>query len=718
MRAHTWCSRRDVLIGLGVSSSAAISGCSDQSPSDSSVEPAADLDVSVQWTQAPGPPGGPVTGIQYARADPAQMYAATPTAGVYYSSDGGASWTQGPSHMHHMETIWASPHDPEVALSTRHATTDGGFSWDRFTVRGEDGVKDAWSVAFDPLDPDRLYAGTETGVSVSGDGGSNWTAFPLETDGNSYGARQLAAATDGDSVLLWASDGGRVFRSRDRGRSWDVVEATRELPDQLSMGLVIERLEPERGYLALNGHMVYRIEDDAARPISMDLPSLAFSGTPTLDLSADGSTLYVIARLREDSSWSTPRLLAYDVREATLTQLDPPRVPHSVVAHPESADVVTVGDETGVLTSRDAGASWEDGSDGIIDSYLTAVAVNETRPETVLAGTECSGGLFVSDDRGETWNWKRSGIPGHHDEGIWGEHYVMHLAACGDRAYATTASGLLISDDAGESWSMLQTDFSGEELTHLHGLAVHPTNPDVVYVGTGRLDAGGNPDAFDGTHIWKSTDGGDTWEELSRGFPTDADTVVQHILVNHHDPSIVYVGTNARDYLHGGNPPGEGLGLFRSTNGGQQWHALDTPASDVTAVAVDGGGPEQLYLSSTAGVYRSSDGGESWDAVRSDFSHGLVAHPDHPGLVFASVNVGRNRRVIVTMDGGENWYDGGLTIEPGTSTPSQDADATVPYRRRKVITWLDLDTSRDRLYAATQGAGLWQADVSDVTETV
>lgn len=703
---------------FGVCGIGALAGCSDQSFTDSMSDTPSTLDVTIPWSQAPGPQGGPVTGIKYSPSDPTRMYAATPTAGVYYSSDAGASWTQGPSHMHHMGAVWASPHETDVARSTTAVTRDGGYTWEQYLIEGAGGQYGVRSITFDPLDQRRIYAGTTTGILTSTDGGATWTTGSLEIGSEGVAVRQLASATDGDSVVLWAAADNRVFRSRDRGKSWSVLPATRELPEQVPMGLVIERLEPERGYLALNGYSVYRIEDDDVRRISTDVPNLSFSGTPALDLSADGDRLFIVARLHKDErdSWTDYRLFTHDIFEESLRQLELPREPYSVVTHPESADTVTVGDVTGVMTSFDGGESWEDRSAGLIDSYLTAVAINETRPDTVLTGTECSGGLFVSHNQGKTWRWKRSGIPGYH-EGVWGEHYVMHLAAHDDLAYATTASGLLISEDAGESWSMLQTDFSGEELTHLHGLAVHPKDPAIIYVGTGRLNAGGNPDAFDGTHLWKSKDGGESWRELANGFPTDADTVVQHIFINPHDPSTIFVGTNARDYLHGGEPRGEGLGLFKSTDKGHEWSSLDAPVSNITAVAVDGGSPERIYFSSTQGIYRSMDGGESWEAVRNSFSHGLVAHPDYPELIFASVKE-QGRRVIVSTDGGDHWYDGGLEIQPGTTDPSPDVDHVVPYHRRKIITWLALDTSGDRLYAATQGAGLWQADVSDVTETV
>lgn len=674
------------------------------------------MEASLPWRQAPGPPGGPVTAIQYSAADPETLYAATPTAGVYYSDDGGESWTQGPSHAHHMRTVWASPHDTDVAYAPGQRTSNAAYSWESYRVQGVDGRTGAWTVEFDPLDPAIVYAGTRSGVSVSRDGGDSWTAVPLETDGARYPARQLSATALGEDVLLWASGNGRVFRSADRGQSWSVVGASRDLPQQLTLGLAVGGSDPEQGFVAINGSGVYELDGGGARRLGEGMPSMVFPGTPTLALGADGSALYVVGRLRDGDGWSGGRLFRHQLGGEALTEIEPPREPFSVAAHPTDPAGVTVGDAKGAATSRDAGQTWADRSSGLIDSYLTAVAVNNTRPETVLAGTECSGGLFVSDDRGETWSWERSGISDYH-EGEWGEHYVMHLAAHGDRAYATTASGLLISEDGGDSWSMLETDFSGEELTHLHGLALHPSDPETVYVGTGRLDAGGNPDAFEGTHLWKSTDGGSSWRELSRGFPTDADTVVQHILVNPHDPSVVYVATNARDYLHGGNPPGKGLGILKSTDGGDRWTALDVPKANVNALAVDGGSPETVLKATDAGIYRSTEGGGSWTQVYPSFTHGLAAHPDHPGVVFASMETGIGRReVLATPDAGDHWLETGLSIATQTRNPPDDVTTWVPYGRRKVITWLELDEATDTLYAATQGAGLWSADVTPLLD--
>lgn len=660
---------------------------------DTATETATDepsLDADLSWWRAPGPPGGPVTGLGISSADTERLYAGTPTTGVFHSADGGESWTQGPLRLHHARSVWASPHDADVAMTPGERTTDGGIDWEPYTVG--DGHRHPRDLVFDPLDADRLYAGTGQGVARSEDGGRTWESVPMEA------VWALAAATDGTRVVLWAAHSEAVSRSTDRGQSWSVVEGSRDAPEQLPFGLAVAGVDPEYGYLARNATGVYRIGGDEATVLGAELEGSTFHSRSSISVAADG-TAYVVARPDQGEGWGRGQLYRYDPAADTLTAHETPREPFTVETHPTDAGTVVVGDRDGVLASTNRGRTWVDRSTGLVDGYLTTVAVNETRSRQVFTGTRCSGGLFRSEDRGETWSWERSGIDPYHD-GHWGEHYLMHLTAHGDRVYATTMSGLLYSTDGGQTWTMLETDFSGERRTHLHGLAMEPGNPDVVYVGTGRLNAGGKPDAIEGTHLWKSTDGGGSWRELTNGFPTDRDSVVQQVVVSPHDPATVYVATNARDYLHGGNPPGVGLGVLKSTDAGASWRSVDIPENNVNALAIDAGDPETVYAATPTGMYRSEDGGGDWTWQMVRTVRGLVTHPTRPGVVFAGLDDGA---VEVSVDGGGSFHDTGL-----------DAGAPVPYSNRGGVWWLEFDADAGLLYAASDGGGLWRADVSDL----
>lgn len=345
----------------------------------------------------------------------------------------------------------------------------------------------------------------------------------------------------------------------------------------------------------------------------------------------------------------------------------------------------------------------------------------------------------MSFDQGQTYEWKRSGLRPWHD-GIWGEHYIMQIEAKNNRAYATTLAGLLISSDNGHSWRMLDNEFSGQGSletgrgnkppAHLHGLAIDPDNTDVVYVGTGIGSAGFDRDIFDGSFIWKSRDGGDSWREITNGFPSGKDTVIHDILVSSANSDHVYLATRNRG---AGTAIGSssGLGLYHSSNGGNQWQQLETPFSNIYALAQDATNPNTLYVSvspkfnenssDSAGIYKTHNGGKDWERVLSYPTKALATHPKKSGLVFAGTKIDTDYwDVLVSEDAGQTWVKGDLTIQIGTeATGRRDYDGVARHSdywsvELGDIKWFAIDGFDSLLYAATNGAGLWRSDIRDI----
>lgn len=295
----------------------------------------------------------------------------------------------------------------------------------------------------------------------------------------------------------------------------------------------------------------------------------------------------------------------------------------------------------------------------------------------------------------------------------------MQVDAAGEQSYATTAAGLLISPDNGDSWRLLDNEFSGEggdgPTTHLHGLAVPPGQPDIVYVGSGRGGTDGADDVFDEVNIWRSTDGGETWVERSGGLPTDADTTIIDLEVHPEDPTVVYAATNAEDF--GDISRGVGVGLWKSTDGGRNWFDLEVPAKNFNAVSIPTTAPETVYASSPNGVFRSKDGGSQWTSVLSHQTKALLASPSLDGVVFAGSRKFEDYwDVLISRDSGESWVEGDLTIQIGLEPNQREYDAAAIHSdywaRRGQIMWFDIDTEHGLLYGATRGAGLWRADIT------
>jgi len=235
---------------------------------------------------------------------------------------------------------------------------------------------------------------------------------------------------------------------------------------------------------------------------------------------------------------------------------------------------------------------------------------------------------------------------------------------------ATAGGGVWKTTDAGNSWAPL-TD---EQATLFMGaIALAPSNPDVIYAGTG--EATNSALSFTGHGVLKSGDAGQTWTLLGADV-FDRRTISQ-IVVAPDDPNTVYVAVGGSG-VHGlaGN-----TGVWRSTDGGATW--TDTTATISTTasfsdVEIDPAHPRTLYAavgsfrgSSVNGVYKSTDGGDSWSLAGNfptDVRDGRITvavAPSDPQTLYASVSgsgqggssLGPVVHLLKSTDGGNTWTD-------------------------------------------------------------
>jgi Sortilin, neurotensin receptor 3, len=167
-------------------------------------------------------------------------------------------------------------------------------------------------------------------------------------------------------------------------------------------------------------------------------------------------------------------------------------------------------------------------------------------------------------------------------------------------------------------------------------IAIHPTNPQIIYVGSpGELGQ-------EGCGIWKTTDGGTTWTPIGDSLPTLA---VAAITLDPTNPDRVYIATADK-------------GVFRSDDAGQTWINLSAPLKvrtntrdgDRTALLINPANPSVLYLSTDDGVLRSTDGGQSWPAsLDVGYATSLVMDPQNPDVLYAGI---LGQGVYKTVDGG------------------------------------------------------------------
>lgn len=202
-----------------------------------------------------------------------------------------------------------------------------------------------------------------------------------------------------------------------------------------------------------------------------------------------------------------------------------------------------------------------------------------------------------------------------------GGRYVDYAVPKQDHTiiYAATGSGgLWKSVDNGFTWKPI---FDHESVISIGDVAVAPSNPDIVWVGTG--EANNSRSTYYGDGVYKSTDAGKTWTNM--GLPESHH--IGRILVHPEDPDIVWVA--ALGHLYSENPE---RGVYKSTDGGESWSkVLDVVVAGknigAVDIAINPDNPDVLLAATYdkvrrpwtfneggpgSGIYKSTDGGENW----------------------------------------------------------------------------------------------------------
>ncbi len=590
---------------------------------------------SDDWTPQVGLQGGDIEQLLVAD-DGSTVWAGSAQNGLWRSDDGGESWAAAMVPITHTYGQVASPpDDPDVvAYSSGQGwiSTDGGDSFDAFGLAWTNTEQDVRGLVFDG---GRLYAAELSGaIFASDDLGATWTALgsvprpSSEKDAGHDSNPDLWLAVTGSGDLLAASSGNGLYRSTDQGQSFTLT-----LPVSVFGGL----LTTQGDTVAVAGGSstatdVYGSTDGGA---TWTLRAHVDDKLTALHLAASGELLGTTA----SGWWSESGGLVAIEGSADGA----PFGAFQAIADTDST--LLVGHRLGVLGSTDGGASWAHWTDEMVDQDLINIGVHPTCPSVVFTGTQCRSGLYMSTDYGQSFDRP----PGA------ALHYTMATfvsPAAPSEIWSTADDVVWWSGDLGETWTSMRPRSDGQGV-HLHGLGVHPEDPATVFVGS----VGSGDYADDGAHLYATHDRGKTWSVLS-GLP-DSEESFHAIHFVAADPDIVLLGTfpAGEGVTHKG---GEGDGMFRSTDGGQTWAAVDQPAASIEIIAECA---DTLYAATGLGVLRSTDRGESW-AVMLESTDGVKSVACHDDTVLAiATDLGVQR----SDDRGETWADwrGSLQVNLG-----------------------------------------------------
>jgi dipeptidyl aminopeptidase/acylaminoacyl peptidase/photosystem II stability/assembly factor-like uncharacterized protein len=239
--------------------------------------------------------------------------------------------------------------------------------------------------------------------------------------------------------------------------------------------------------------------------------------------------------------------------------------------------------------SADRGNTWRNNVDGMSATHVYALTIDTQNPANILAGTD--KGVYRSTDSGENWIRSAGAIPLRKDVLTIDVAFDPSNALVAYAGVATNSTGagqgVYKSFDGGQTWAA-----SSNGLSDIHALAVDPSNSNIIYAGSDTFSAG--------APMYKSTNGGASWVNISRGTVFN----ISDIKLDPTNPSIVYTTSTSSS--------GAPVKVARSANGGDSWQSISTGVPGGTSIDIDPQMPSRLYLGAAGGVYRSDNSGASW----------------------------------------------------------------------------------------------------------
>lgn len=361
----------------------------------------------------------------------------------------------------------------------------------------------------------------------------------------------------------------------------------------------------------------------------------------------------------------------------------------------------------GVWRTTDGGRTWENISDGFFGGSIGAIEVAPSDHNVIyVGGGECTvrgnvsagSGLWRSEDAGRTW--KFSGLKNSRHIPRIRVHPtnadIAYAAVLGDLFKPSEERGLYRTRDGGKTWQRIH--FINGHVGAVD-VCLDPSNPRIVYASFWKvrrtpydLSSGGA-----GSSLWKSTDGGDTWVDLTanEGLPKDTLGIIG-VAVSPVRPDRVWAIMESQTG-----------GVFRSDDGGKKWikvnddRNLRQRAWYYTRIYADSKDEEVVYVMNVA-YHKSKDGGKT-------FQSKYAPHGDHHDFWVAPEDP---KRMIIGDDGGAQVsYDGGETWSTYHNQPTAQfyrvtTDNHFPFR----IYGAQQDNSSVRIFHRTDGGSIGDKD--------
>ncbi|MCP4724149.1 MAG: T9SS type A sorting domain-containing protein [bacterium] len=579
--------------------------------------------------------------------------------GILKSTDGGESWSKSLDWSYNQSRgVMDLEHDPDnpdilFAGTTEgiYRTIDSGGTWQQVLD-----VIMANDIVINPDDPDIVFAACGnigspgTGIYRTIDGGDTWerlsNGLPVSWNGKSrldiYGLDSSVIFADIYNMTACVG----LYRSSDNGSSWTLI-SDEGMGDATGLYAHYIRVNPSDEQKIFKAEQIY-------------------------GYSEDGGSTYII---KDDIyGW---------LEDSTIMHVDH----HAFVNHPDDPDMFYAGNDGGVFRTYDNGETFQNLNNGYVTAqFYTGFTSSKTDPDHAIGGTQDNGTFMYTGS--PKWRITVLGSDGgttaidENDEDIvYALRPRLHIFRSTDRGDNFHFIGPVDWYDGYFNNANARLPHEDEKTKFPHPFELLPSK--LMYAAT--------------NYVYKSTNGGDTWECLNYGSRVSTESIVS-MTVSRINTNYIYAATYPNSVT------GNRARVLRSKNGGDTWEIITHDLPDrYLHVYVSPHNENVVYVTTygfgTSHLFRSMDAGDTWE----DIGAGL---PDIPTitveidpLYYHHIYVGNDLGVWISVDDGETWnsFNMGFT------------DAVI-------VTDLSISESNRRIRATTHGNGAYERAMLPETE--
>lgn len=584
----------------------------------------------------------------------------TPGIGILHSSDGGKSWGMSLDWTYDqnrgVNDIEMHPRlDSFVVAATTHGvyiSDDLGSSW-KMSLD----VSMVMDVACHPQKRDWILAAcgnfnsAKKGIYLSRDRGDTWIKTsispPIDFNGKirldySLSNPDVVYASVGDSFDPANTEVSWILRSEDGGLSWTV--------------------QTDENFARYQGWFAH---DIAVHPLHHDVITVigiyayqSFDGGETLT-QITNNTQVTQGKPPVSGADGPPGYMHVDY--------------HAVMYHPQDPNVLVFANDGGVFVSEDGGITFESRNGGLQTAqFYNGVSVAQFDSNKIFGGLQDNNSVLFDGDKA----WTRT-LAG---DGSWSSIHPVDQSIIGSLQFMTVYR----TNNDGDRWNLVLSTNQGDEACFISPVVRSESDPEIMYAGCSR--------------IYKSPDGGRTWNPTNRSLPINANDPAFSLAISPRDPNLVICGLA---------PYSGSSSLWRSLDGGLNWQQMgqsQLPNRYPTDLIIHPKDDAIMYACfsgyHSGHVFRSEDYGENWQDITGSLPdlpvNAIAIDPDYPENVY----IGNDLTVFVSYDDGQNWtiWDEGLP-------------------EALLVADLQIHHSSRQLLLATHGNGMYKRDLDERIST-